>query len=122
MTDPSLEDELVASGRYLRLVTAGGGAGVVVGFVERPNGAVAIAGRPGAVWAERLRADPRCGITSGDRTRDAVAEEVVGAEHAAVIQDLILRYGTPAERLGSGPAFVLRPAGVAPSEASRSSR
>ena len=35
MTDPSLEDELVASGRYLRLEGAGAASPVVVGFVDR---------------------------------------------------------------------------------------
>lgn len=122
MVEESLEDELVGSGRYLRLEAAGARSGVVVGFVDRPGGAVAIAGGPDAVWPRRLRAAPGCRVTIADRTFDAEASELDGADHAAVVRELILRYGTPAERLGSGPVFVLRPIGEAPSEASRSSR
>ena len=49
----------------------------------------------------------------GDRTWAAAAEELPRPEAAAVVRDLILRYGTPAERLGRGPAFRLRPVGPA---------
>jgi hypothetical protein len=42
------------------------------------------------------------------RTYRGVAEPLAGDELAAAIRDLILRYGTPAERLGSGPAFRIR--------------
>ena len=131
MTDASLEDELVASGRYARLDIApapgdaGAGAAwsrVVVGFVERPDGSLAVAAGAGAAWAERLRASGRARLTVAERSVEVVAEEVAAAEHAAVIRELILRYGTPAERLGSGPAFALRPVGDVPSAASRSSR
>ena len=122
MTDETQEDELVASGRYLRLEVAGATSPVVVGFVERDAGSVAIASGPEALWPRRLRTEPRCRVTIAERAFDAEAAEVDGPEHAAVIRDLILRYGTPAERLGSGPAFVLRPLGVAPSAASRNSR
>lgn len=121
-----MEDELVASGRYLRLDTTGSRSGrpamAVVGFVERPDGAVAIAGGADADWVRNLRAESRCRVATGDRTFEADATELDGPDHAAVIRELILRYGTPAERLGSGPAFVLRPVGAAPSDASRRSR
>ena len=33
------------------------------------------------------------------------AEEIDGPERARAITELILKYGTPAERLGAGPAF-----------------
>jgi hypothetical protein len=33
---------------------------------------------------------------------------------AAAIRDLILRYGTPSERLGAGPVFRLRPSAAGP--------
>jgi hypothetical protein len=49
-------------------------------------------------------------VTVGGRSFRGVAEPLAGAELAAAIRDLILRYGTPAERLGSGPAFRIRPA------------
>jgi hypothetical protein len=51
------------------------------------------------------------GRTSGRPVRTAVgymAVELDDAQRAAVITDLILKYGTPAERLGRGPAFYLR--------------
>jgi len=37
-----------------------------------------------------------------------VAEPLDGAERNVAITALILKYGTPAERLGRGPAFRLR--------------
>jgi hypothetical protein len=36
-----------------------------------------------------------------------VAVALSGADHSDAIVALILRYGTPAERLGAGPAFRL---------------
>ena len=37
------------------------------------------------------------------------AEEIEGPDRARAIAELILKYGTPAEGLGVGPAFRLRP-------------
>jgi deazaflavin-dependent oxidoreductase (nitroreductase family) len=83
---------------------------VVVGFVERPGGAVAVAATsPDAAWALNLVAEPRCRVTIGDRSWAADARPLDGAEHAAAVRDLILRYGTPSEGLGSGPSFELTP-------------
>ena len=62
-----------------------------------------------ASWGRNLLVDPRCRCTVGDRSWDAVARELEGPEHAAAVRDLILRYGTPAETLGEGPAFELVP-------------
>jgi hypothetical protein len=67
------------------------------------------AGDPEADWARNLEAEPRCTVTVGDRTWSAVAEPLGGADAARAVSGLILRYGTPAERLGRGPAFRLRP-------------
>jgi hypothetical protein len=47
-------------------------------------------------------------VTIGERTRAATAEPLDGPERARAVRELILRYGTPAERLGAGPAFRLR--------------
>jgi len=41
-----------------------------------------------------------------------MAEGLDAADHAKAIRGLILRYGTPAERLGRGPSFRLRPIDV----------
>jgi hypothetical protein len=46
--------------------------------------------------------------TIGEAPRGAVARPRAAGEHAQAVRDLILRYGTPAETLGAGPAFELR--------------
>ena len=110
-----MDDELVAQGRYARLVTTGRRSGlprtVTVGFIERPDGAIDVAARPGAHWAENLFDTPTCTVTIHARTWNAIAEPLEGVEFARAIRDQILRYGTPAEDLGLGAAFRLRPAG-----------
>jgi deazaflavin-dependent oxidoreductase (nitroreductase family) len=111
-----MEDELVAWGRVVRIETTGRRSGrtvtVVVGFVDRPGGAVVVAATsPDASWARNLEADPRCRVSIGDRSWAAEARPLKGPEHAAAVRDLILRYGTPSEGLGSGPSFELTPLG-----------
>ena len=108
-----MEDDLVAWGRVLRIETTGRVTGrparAVVGFVERPDGALVVAaGSEAAAWGRNLLADPRCRVTIADATGAALARLLDGAEHAAAVRDLILRYGTPAEGLGQGPSFELR--------------
>jgi F420H(2)-dependent quinone reductase len=84
-----------------------------VGFVEAlDDGYLVAAGDPGADWARNLEADPRCTVTISEATMEAIAEPLDGAERNAAITALILKYGTPAERLGRGPAFRLRPVAV----------
>jgi hypothetical protein len=81
----------------------------VVGFVEREDGSLVVAaGSPGASWCLNLLDDPACRITIADATWTAVARPLAGAEHAAAVRGLILKYGTPAEGLGTGPSFELR--------------
>jgi len=108
-----MEDELVAAGRYARLETRGRVSGlprvVTIGFVEEHDGTILLAARAGAHWADNLLADPRCVVTVGERSWSAVAEELEGSEFGRTIREHILRYGTPAEMLGHGPAFRLRP-------------
>ncbi len=111
-----LETRLVESGRVARLETRGRRSGdrvaAVVGFVEEPDGSILVAaGDPGADWARNLVADARCTVTVGEITRSCVADELAGDDRSRAIRALILRYGTPSERLGSGPAFRLRPIG-----------
>jgi deazaflavin-dependent oxidoreductase (nitroreductase family) len=111
-----MDDELVAFGKYARLETTGRVTGlprvVTVGFVEAPDGSVVVAARPGAHWAENLFDEPRCRVTVGERTWNALAEVLEGPAFAMAIREEILRYGTPAENLGHGPAFRLRPVGA----------
>jgi deazaflavin-dependent oxidoreductase (nitroreductase family) len=105
-----LEDDLVGWGRVLRIETRGRVTGrtarAVVGFVERANGSLVVAASsPYAGWARNLLDDPQCRITIGDAAWEATARPLEGTEHAHAVRDLILRYGTPSESLGSGPAF-----------------
>ena len=107
-----MEDDLVAWGRVLRIETRGRVTGrtvrATVGFAERPGGTLVVAaGSPNADWGLNLLTDPACRVTVGDATWAATARPLDGAEHAAAVRDLILRYGTPAEGLGAGPAFEL---------------
>ena len=112
-----MEADLVASGRFVRIETRGRRSGrtraVTVGFVEDgngPAGAVLVAaGAPDSDWALNLLEDPHCRVRIGERAFDSVAEPLDAADHARAIAGLILRYGTPAEGLGAGPTFRLRP-------------
>lgn len=90
--------------------SSGRAVAVAVGFVQDTDGSILVAaGEPDADWARNLEAEPHTRVTIEDRTFAAVAEPLDRTAAAAVIVDLILKYGTPAERLGRGPAFRLRP-------------
>jgi deazaflavin-dependent oxidoreductase (nitroreductase family) len=111
-----MEAELVASGRFARIETVGRRSGerraVTVGFVDDPvvEGAVLVAaGEPTSAWALNLLETPACRVRIADREFDGVAEQLEPADHNRAIAGMILRYGTPAEGLGRGPAFRLRP-------------
>ena len=80
-----------------------------VGFIDMPDGSIVVGAGLGAHWAANLLADPGCSVTVEGRTFRGVAEPLEGPELAIAFRELILRYGTPAERLGSGPAFRIRP-------------
>jgi hypothetical protein len=82
---------------------------VAVGFVDEPDGSILVAAGVRAQWALNLDADPDVEVEIGERRFDAVAEPLGASEHARAIRGLILRYGTPAERLGRGPSYRLRP-------------
>jgi len=81
-----------------------------VGFVEEANGSLVVAaGSEDADWALNLRFTARCTATIGERTFACEARELSDEARSAAIRSLILKYGTPAERLGRGPAFLLQP-------------
>jgi deazaflavin-dependent oxidoreductase (nitroreductase family) len=87
-------------------------ARAAVGYVEDTDGSLLVAaGRPEAAWARNLLADPTCTVTIAEDIRPFAAEELAGADRNGAIASLILRYGTPAEGLGRGPVFRLRPLG-----------
>ena len=111
-----MEDELVRSGRFARLAIRGRRSGesrpVNVGFVEESDGTILVAaGAPDASWAQNLLSDPDCTVTIGERTYAARAEPLDDDDprRGRAVRELILRYGTPSEGLGSGLIFVLRP-------------
>ena len=111
-----LGEQLSGWGTVLKLQTRGRTSGrsidVAVGYVEEPDGSMLVAATTAeADWARNLDIDPRCRVTVGSASWAAEAELISGTEAHRAVRELILRYGTPAERLGSGPVFRLRPAG-----------
>lgn len=68
-----------------------------------------VAAGDSARWALNLLAEPRVDVEIGERAFTAIAEGLDATDHAKAIRELILRYGTPAERLGRGLSFRLRP-------------
>ena len=91
----------------------GRAATAAVGFVEDPDGSLFIAaGSTDADWALNLQADAVCLVTIGELSRRYLARllDDDDADRARALTALILKYGTPAERLGNGPVFRLVPA------------
>ena len=80
-----------------------------VGFIDESDGSMLVAaGSDTADWALNLRANPHSRATVGERTTEYTqALELEGDERSAAVVELILKYGTPAERLGRGPVFRL---------------
>ena len=106
-------EQLAGWGKVVRLETRGRTSGrpveVAVGYVEEPDGSLLVAaGSEDAAWARNLFAEPELRVTLGVEGWVAVAEPLEGAEASRAVRELILRYGTPAERLGRGPSFRLR--------------
>lgn len=107
--------ELAEWGKIALLETTGRVSGrpvtTAVGFVDGPNGQILVAaGSEVSDWALNLRARPSCRVTIGDRVGQFSATEIDdGVERSRALVDLVLKYGTPAERLGRGPVFKLAP-------------
>jgi deazaflavin-dependent oxidoreductase (nitroreductase family) len=118
MVRDAVGEQLAAWGKVLRIETRGRASGraavAAVGFVEEPDGSLVVAaGSADADWARNLEADPRCQVRIEERVLRMTATRLEGEEANRAVVALILRYGTPAERLGRGPAFRLRPAAPA---------
>ena len=112
--DGSIGEELATWGKVALLETIGRISGrpvrSAVGFSEEEDGSLVVAaGSESADWALNLRANPACRATVGERTAAYEVTEIEGAERSQAVVALILKYGTPAERLGHGPVFRLRP-------------
>jgi deazaflavin-dependent oxidoreductase (nitroreductase family) len=115
VTRDDIGEQLTAWGKVATIESRGRTSGrattAAVGFVEQPDGSLLVAaGDPNAEWARNLEAEPRCRVTTEDRTVEMLATPLDAAEAAHAVVELILKYGTPAERMGRGPAFRLRPA------------
>jgi len=83
-----------------------------VGYVDADDGTILVAaGALDRAWAANLLANPRLEVTAGGRSFLADAEELAERDprRGLAVRELILRYGTPSEGLGSGPIFVLHP-------------
>jgi deazaflavin-dependent oxidoreductase (nitroreductase family) len=111
--DP-IGEELARWGKVALIETIGRTSGKpvrnAVGFLESPDGSLVVAaGSESADWALNLARGATVAVTIGDDTRVYRANEVGEPERASAIVDLILKYGTPAERLGRGPVFRLVP-------------
>jgi deazaflavin-dependent oxidoreductase (nitroreductase family) len=112
--DRSIGDQLAEWGKAVILESRGRVTGrpvrAAVGFLEEADGSLLVAaGDARTQWARNLLADPHC-IVERDGVRVAHDARLLDDDsHHAVVTGLILRYGTPAERLGAGPAFRLVP-------------
>ncbi len=106
---------MAADDRFARLRTRGRRSGelrlVTVGFVAEPDGTILVAaGAPDSAWARNLLADPLVDVTIGGATFAGLAEPLDDRDprRGRAVRELILRYGTPSEGLGSGPIFAIR--------------
>src|SRR5262249_12735757 len=118
-----LGEQLAGWGKVVRLRTRGRASGrpidIAVGYVEESDGSLLVAaGSPDADWARNLEAHPSVEVSIAEGTWTAVALPLDGADAQRAVRELILKYGTPAEGLGRGPAFRLRevPAPSAPAQ------
>jgi deazaflavin-dependent oxidoreductase (nitroreductase family) len=110
----SLGDDLTAWGRTLALETSGRTSGqvrrVTIGFVEGLDGSLLVAaGAPDTHWAQNLAIQPRCTVELAGERRECVAVPIDGDVAQDAVRALIIKYGTPAERLGAGRVFRLVP-------------
>jgi deazaflavin-dependent oxidoreductase (nitroreductase family) len=112
----ALDEGFATDPRFVRLRTRGRRSGawraVTVGFVEEPDGSILVAaGSLDRAWAANLLADPTVEVELGDRafTGEAEALDDRDPRRGRAVRELILRFGTPSEGLGTGPIFVIRP-------------
>ncbi len=81
-----------------------------VGYVAEPDGSLLVAASSEHTqWARNLEAAGTCRATLGAVSAEYEVRRLPDEGRGPVVVALILRYGTPAERLGAGPAFRLVP-------------
>ena len=108
-------DELAEWGKVILLETLGRISGratvTAVGFVQEQDGSLLVSASDEQThWGRNLIAQPACRVTREGHSARYRAEQLHEAARNHAITALILAYGTPAERLGAGPAFRLIPA------------
>lgn len=111
-SDRDIGEQLADWGKVALIETTGRISGnpvtTAIGFAEDDDGSLLVAaGADDADWALNLRANAACSVTIGETEASYQAEEADDEARAAAISRLILKYGTPAERLGHGPVFRL---------------
>jgi hypothetical protein len=80
--------------------------------VGEPDGSIVVAaGSLDRAWAANLLADPAVEVVVEGRsfTGEADVLEDRDPRRGRAVRELILRYGTPSEGLGSVPIFIIRP-------------
>lgn len=112
----ALEADLAAWGRVITLETRGRRSGlarrVSIGFVDEADGSLLVAASAETTqWALNLLADPACHVERQDTVEACTAIPLYGDARHRAVQSLILKYGTPSEVLGAGPAFRLQRSG-----------
>ena len=81
-----------------------------VGYVREAGGSLLVAASADHTdWARNLEAAGWCRVLIGSSSAEYDVQRLPDDERGPVVVALILRYGTPAERLGAGPAFRLIP-------------
>lgn len=115
--DRSLEGDLTAWGKTIVLETIGRTSGrprrVTLGFLAEESGAILVAASEDTSgWALNLMAEPSCYVERDGSRVPSRATMLSPDEGHSVIARLILKYGTPSEKLGRGPAFRVAPAAV----------
>ena len=112
----TLADDLAAWGKVIVIEARGRSSGqprlATVGYLD--DGVEPLTYRVAASddqtdWARNLLAEPACHVIADGIRTPYRAIRLEGAERHAVATELILKYGTPSERLGAGPAFRLEP-------------
>lgn len=108
----ALESDLVAWGRVITLETRGRRSGISrqvrIGFVDEADGSLLIAARDeNTHWALNLLAEPACRVVREEISEARTAVLLEHDDHDQAVRSLILKYGTPSEVLGAGPAFRL---------------
>jgi len=118
-----MEHDLADWGKVVILETSGRRSALprraAVGFVDEAGGTLLVAASDAMTdWALNLMAEPRCVVEREGARREHLATALEGVARHHAVAALILKYGTPAERLGPGPAFRLTPTDPVPSATS----